>query len=94
MRYGSLAPKSAGKAAFQPYVFTDMARAWNRDPSRRATNPDRLWSVGGGVRAVLGSKLQGDVSLAVPLEKPDLGPSRGDVRLLFSLTARLLPWSF
>ena len=94
VRYGSLAPKSAGKAAFQPYVFTDMARAWNRDPSRRATNPDRLWSVGGGVRAVLGSKLQGDVSLAVPLEKPDLGPSRGDVRLLFSLTARLLPWSF
>jgi len=94
MRQGSLAPTSADSYAVQPYVFTDMAWAWNKDPSRRAANPDRLWSVGGGVRAALGSRLQGDFSVAVPLEKPDLAPDRGDVRFLFSITARLFPWSF
>ncbi|MFN4112317.1 MAG: ShlB/FhaC/HecB family hemolysin secretion/activation protein [Sphingomonadaceae bacterium] len=94
IRYGNLAPKTADKPVFQPYVFTDMAWAWNEDPSRNGFNPDRLWSAGGGVRAVLGSKLQGDFSVAVPLERPEFAPSRGDVRFLFSLTARLLPWSF
>ncbi|WP_324263055.1 ShlB/FhaC/HecB family hemolysin secretion/activation protein [Altererythrobacter sp. H2] len=94
IRYGSLAPKSANKPVIQPYVFTDMAWAWNEDPSRKGLNPDRLWSAGGGIRAVLGSKLQGDFSVAVPLKRPDFATSRGDVRLLFSLTARLLPWSF
>jgi len=94
LRHGSLAPKSADDYAVQPYVFTDMAWAWNKDPSRRPGNPDRLWSVGGGVRGALGSRLQGDFTIAVPLEKPDLAPDRGDIRLLFSITARLFPWSF
>lgn len=93
IRYGSLMPKQTSSPAIQPYVFTDVAWTWNRDPSRRATNPDQLWSAGGGLRAVLGSRLQGDVFVAVPLEKPDFAP-RGDVRVLFSLTARLFPWSF
>ena len=65
IRYGSLVPKSADQMAVQPYVFTDMAWAWNEDPSRRPLNPDRLWSAGAGVRANLGSKLQGDFSVAV-----------------------------
>ena len=94
VRYGSLIPKKAEKPAIQPYLFSDVAWAWNEDPSRRAQNPDRLWSAGGGIRTVFGSKLQGDFSVAVPLQKPDLAASRGDVRLMFSLTARLLPWSF
>ncbi|MEO0698157.1 MAG: ShlB/FhaC/HecB family hemolysin secretion/activation protein, partial [Pseudomonadota bacterium] len=29
VRYGSLVPKSADAEAFQPYVFTDVAYAWN-----------------------------------------------------------------
>jgi hemolysin activation/secretion protein len=93
-RLGSLAPRSADAVAWQPYAFTDAAWAWNRDPSRRPGNPDRLWSVGGGVRAVWGGRLQGDLSVAVPLEKPDLSLDRGGVRVMFSLTARLLPWRF
>jgi hemolysin activation/secretion protein len=94
IRHGSLAPKSSGTFAVQPYVFTDAAWAWNKDPSRRPLNPDRLWSVGGGVRAALGSRLQADLSVAVPLNKPDLAPNRGDVRVMFSLTARLFPWRY
>ena len=93
IRYGSLMPKQAATPSIQPYVFTDVAWTWNRDPSRRASNPDQLWSAGGGIRSALGSRLQGDVFVAVPLEKPDFAP-RGDVRVLFSLTARLFPWSF
>lgn len=92
--YGSLVPRSPTAFAWQPYVFTDMARAWNRDPSRRPFNPDRLWSAGGGLRFAWGSRLVADVTLAVPLTRPDLAQTRGDARLMFSLTTRLFPWSF
>jgi len=94
MRYGSLAPSSVNGWALQPYVFSDVAFVWNEDPSRSPTNPDKLWSVGGGLRVAWGPGLQSDVLIAVPLERPDLAPTRGDVRLMFSLTARLLPWRF
>ncbi|MEO1729585.1 MAG: ShlB/FhaC/HecB family hemolysin secretion/activation protein [Pseudomonadota bacterium] len=94
MRYGSLAPKDVDALAYQPYVFTDIAYAWNEDPSRSPLNPDRLWSAGGGVRAAWGSNLQGNFMIAVPLERPDLAVTRGDVRFMFSLTARLFPWRF
>lgn len=93
-RYGTLAPDGPEAIAWQPYVFTDVAYAWNEDPSRRAANPDRLWSAGGGVRASWGSKIQADAFVAVPLERPDLALERGDVRFMFTLTARLFPWRY
>ncbi len=92
--YGSLVPTGANRLPWQGYVFTDMAWAWNEDPSRSPLNPDRLWSAGAGLRFALGSAMRGDVAIAVPLEKPDLASDRGDVRLLVSLTTRLLPWRF
>lgn len=94
VRYGSLSPQSVTAVALQPYVFTDVAHVWNEDPSRRASNPDRLWSVGGGVRLSWGQGIQSDFLIAVPLARPDLAASKGDVRFLFSLTARLFPWRF
>ena len=92
LRFGSTIPAAAKAVAFQPYVFSDLAFVWNEDPSRRATNPDRLWSAGAGLRAAWGGGVQADLALAVPLERPDLAPRRGDVRILFTLTSRLLPW--
>lgn len=94
VRYGSLAPQGIDAFAYQPYVFTDVAFAWNEDPSRRPLNPDRLWSAGAGIRGALGSKLQGDLMVAVPLERPDLSPNRGDVRVMFTVTALLFPWRY
>jgi len=94
MGYGSLAPDGPAKLAWEGYLFTDMAWAWNEDPSRSPLNPDRLWSAGGGMRFAYGSALQADVAVAVPLEKPDFAADRGDVRVLVSLTTRLLPWRF
>ncbi|QIQ85377.1 MAG: ShlB/FhaC/HecB family hemolysin secretion/activation protein [Erythrobacter sp.] len=94
VRYGTLAPQGPEAIAWQPYVFTDVAWVWNEDPSRSPLNPDRLWSAGGGVRAAFGSMMQGDFLIAVPLERPDLALERGDVRIMFSLTARLFPWRY
>jgi hemolysin activation/secretion protein len=94
LRYGTLVPENISGFAFQTYVFTDVAFVWNEDPSRRAGNPDRLWSAGGGLRMAWGSGLQSDVLIAVPLERPDLAASRGDVRFMFTLTARLFPWRY
>jgi hemolysin activation/secretion protein len=94
LRYGSLSPSGADGMAWQPYIFSDVAMVWNEDPSRSAANPDRLWSAGGGVRLAWGSGIQSDFVVAVPLERPDLAATKGDVRFLFSLTARLFPWRF
>lgn len=94
LRYGSLVPETVTGFAYQPYLFTDVAFVWNEDPSRQPANPDRLWSAGGGLRVSWGSGLQSDFLVAVPLERPDLAASRGDVRFLFTLTARLFPWRY
>ena len=94
LRYGSLSPQSEKAAAWQPYLFSDVAFVWNEDPSRAGANPDRLWSAGGGLRMAWGSGIQSDFVVAVPLLTPDLAQQRGDVRFLFSLTARLFPWRF
>ncbi|MCL9998483.1 MAG: ShlB/FhaC/HecB family hemolysin secretion/activation protein [Erythrobacter sp.] len=94
LRYGSMSPETADGVAWQPYLFTDLAVVWNEDPSRAGSNPDKLWSAGGGVRLSWGRGIQSDLVVAVPLETPDLAQRRGDVRFLFSLTARLFPWRF
>lgn len=94
LRYGSLSPRSADGIALQPYIFSDVAFVHNQDPSRAGTNPDRLWSAGGGLRVAWARGIQSDFVVAVPLERPDLAASKGDVRFLFSLTARLFPWRF
>jgi hemolysin activation/secretion protein len=94
LRYGSLVPESVTGFAYQPYLFSDVAYVWNEDPSRQLANPDRLWSAGGGLRVAWGSGLQSDFVVAVPLVRPDLAASKGDVRFMFTLTARLFPWSY
>lgn len=72
----------------QPYAFMDVAKVWNRNPN----SSDKLYSVGAGIRASLGSRFRLDTTIAVPLKRAGLQTQRGDVRLLFTLTTRLLPW--
>lgn len=93
-RYGSLRPDDEDDIKFQPYLFTDIARGWQDDPSVKPLNPDSLWSAGGGVRFARGGSLQGDLALAIPLRRTNAQTERGDVRVLFTLSARLIPWSF
>lgn len=94
IRFGSMVPREADGFAFQPYLFNDLALVWNEDPSRRPTNPDKLWSTGGGLRVSWAPGVQSDFTIAIPLERPDLAVTKGDVRFQFSLTARLFPWRY
>lgn len=72
----------------QPFAFFDAAWAWDRG----AGKPQRLSSVGGGLRAELGSRFRLDASLAVPLDRVGLLDHKPAPRLLVSLTTRLAPW--
>jgi hemolysin activation/secretion protein len=79
----------------QVYGFYDGVRLWNLD--KNTTEKNRyIASVGGGVRASLYRSIQLDVTYAHPLDPPLLTGTTtivppGD-RVLFSLTAKLVPF--
>ena len=83
-----LRPLKRSELTLQPYVFGDAIWVWNRNDGLGA---DHLTSAGGGVRAELNDRLRLDTSLAVPLEKAGFANRKGDVRLLVTLTGRILP---
>ena len=93
VKVGSLVPKSAKSIAVQAYAFGDAAVVWNRDADLRALNPQKLYSVGGGVRLGYGQRINLDLGAAVPLKRAGLQSQRGDVRILANLTVRLIPWN-
>lgn len=89
VRIGSLLPRKYDGFAFQPFAFADLGIVWNHVTA--AADPQRLWSVGGGVRAAWGQRARLDVTLAAPLNRTALQPKR-DARLLVTLSTKLLPW--
>jgi len=91
LRYGSLFPRRRDAFAFEPFVFADFAKAWTHDAAG-APDPRRVISAGGGLRARWGDRLDAGVVLAVPLERAGFQAKQPDARLLFTVTARLLPW--
>ena len=88
-RFGSLLPRTIDGFAFQPYGFVDLGVVWNHVTV--AASPQHLWSAGAGVRAAWGQRARLDVTLAAPLNRAPLQPDR-DVRLLVTLSTKLLPW--
>lgn len=94
LRYGSLIPPGPGQSAFQPYVFMDSAWVWNKDRSFDGLDPQKLVSLGGGVRANVMNGATVDAALAVPLKRAGFQTEKGDVRFLLTLTAQLQPWNF
>jgi hemolysin activation/secretion protein len=93
LRFGSPFPHAARSWAFQPYLFLDGGRVWNRDRLTAPVGPQSLMSAGGGVRAAYGDSAHFDVTLAVPLQHSGILGDRPDPRLLVSFTTTLLPWS-
>ncbi|MEQ1547414.1 MAG: ShlB/FhaC/HecB family hemolysin secretion/activation protein [Chakrabartia sp.] len=94
VRVGSLQPRRPNSIALQPFAYVDGARVWNQDVLTPLYLPgrSRLYSAGGGVRAVWGNHARLDLTLAVPLERAGLQTKRSGTRLLFSLTTQLFPW--
>ncbi|WP_298334490.1 ShlB/FhaC/HecB family hemolysin secretion/activation protein [uncultured Erythrobacter sp.] len=87
--YGSLIPETPDGVAVQPFAFVDYAEV---SVNNVADDRDSITSVGGGVRMAIGRQALFDLFAAVPLERPDLAASRGDVRILGTLTIQLEPW--
>lgn len=93
LRFGRLDPRSPKDLAVQPYVFFDAAWVGNEDRLFISPGRQNLRSIGGGVRAVWGDRVQLDATLAVPLTPAGLFADTPDPRFLISLTTRLWPWS-
>lgn len=92
IRLGSLFPKVAGGSAFQPYAYADAAWVWNHDTAFDGLNPQKIVSVGGGVRAAIRDAIRLDAGVAVPLHDP-LGLNvKGKARFMLNLSFQLLPW--
>jgi len=94
LAYGSTIPKDQGAIALQPYGFFDALWVWNEDRAFDGIDPQKLFSLGGGLRATIGNGARFDASLAVPLRRAGLQTETGDVRFLFTLTVQLAPWNF
>jgi hemolysin activation/secretion protein len=92
LRIGSLMPKGPNDLSIQPYAFFDAAWMWNRDSAYDGLNPQKLRSAGGGVRGMWGNRARFDLTVAAPLRRAGFQAERGDVRVLFSITAQLAPW--
>jgi hemolysin activation/secretion protein len=84
-----LNPKS--RFNVQPYVFADNAWVWDRASAVR--NPQKLTSVGGGMRIGIASRARLDLSVAVPRTILPGETKRRDPRFLVSFSTNILPWS-
>ena len=94
LRLFKLQPKSRNMVAIQPFAFFDAARVWNKDRfvPPYVTGRENLYSAGGGVNVAWGNRAQLSLFAAAPLKTTGLQGSKGDVRVLISLTAKLIPW--
>ncbi len=88
LRLGSAIPRSNGHVAVQPFAFFDAAWVWNEDSIFAGLNPQRLYSAGGGIRAVFGNVFRVDVAIAEPLRRAGLVPIRPATRFLISVTTQ------
>lgn len=90
LRYGRLFTATGNRVALQPFAFLDAAWTWTHDSLTKKT--ESAYTTGGGLRARWGDRLDADLSLAVPLKRTGFQDKRGDVRLLFTIRARFVPW--
>lgn len=89
-RYAPFKDKSI---SLQPFAFSDVAWAWD-DSRIGPADPQKLASIGAGVRGQVSDRFRLDLSLAVPTVRAGLQRETGDVRLLFSVSTKLLPWQW
>lgn len=91
LRYGGLIPASRKDVALEPFVFLDLGKAWV-DDAVPVADPSAARTAGGGIRGRWGNRADFSLLAAVPLARAGYQAARGDARVLFSITTRLLPW--
>lgn len=92
LRYGRLSRTATNAIALQPFAFLDAAWTWTHGGGLPNDYSPRAYTAGGGMRARWGDRLDADLALAVPLKRAGFQTERGDVRLLFTIRARFVPW--
>lgn len=86
-----MSPPKRSNIVVQPFAFVDAAWVWNKDRPGDV-DPQRLLSVGGGVRSSFSDRARLDLTVALPTRAAGLQTRKGDVRFLLSFTMKLLPW--
>jgi hemolysin activation/secretion protein len=92
VRVGRLNPSGPRSVSIQPFAFFDAAWLWTRGALSSVRDPQRLFSVGGGVRTALGNRARLDLTLAAPVQGTPIPGEHQGLRVLLSLTTRILPW--
>lgn len=100
LRFPRMAPFPKLNLQMLPFTFADVAWTWNKRENVPnpvpglpvLANPDRLVSVGVGIRAQLNNRFQFSGTVAVPLEKAGLQTRNKNPRFLISLSSKLWPW--
>jgi hemolysin activation/secretion protein len=90
LRGPRIRPSQTFDLTFQPFGFADIAWAWD-DLRNGAADPQRLTSVGAGVRSRISDRYSLDLTFAVPTRRTGFLTETPDPRLLFTFTALLLP---
>lgn len=88
--FGRPGARSPRELRLAPYIFYDTAWTWKKAVGGAVR--DHLHSAGVGVRGQWGQRARFDLTLAQPLDRAGAQLSRGDTRLLFTLSTRVLPW--
>ncbi len=86
-----ISPPKMSNVTIQPFAFVDAAWVWNKDRPGNL-DPQRLLSVGGGLRSSVSDRARLDLTVALPTRAAGLQTRKGDVRFLLSFTTKLLPW--
>ena len=90
VRVGRISPLTPKSVSFQPFAFIDIAKAWIDDAI--APDPRGLASAGGGIRGKWGDQADFSLTVAKPLRRTQFQAEKGDVRVLFTISSRLIPW--
>lgn len=90
VRVGRISPLTAKSVSIQPFAFVDYAKAWLDDDV--SPDPRRIVSAGAGMRGKWGYHSDFGFTLAKPLRRTSFQTEKGDLRLLFTFTTRLIPW--
>lgn len=91
LRFGKRSFRRSNRFSLLPYAFVDAAWVWANDEGLTG-DPRRALTAGGGVRVPWGDRVESNFTVAVPLERAASQTRRGNVRLLFTIVARLAPW--